>query len=176
MSEFKDLYEFIDIAERNRKYAPNTAHGRRAALRIFEKELHPEEISSLELVANNLDDIYRNVVSRNKDAFSLSSLSTYKSRFLKVLDEYQRYGSDPDLLQSWQVRLRNTHRTPKDKVLDKVKDTPSSKVSNTTHSPVYNLEISLQNGGKFLLESPGVISPKEADTIKRLIDALSSRN
>ena len=67
MHKYSALYDFIDFAKGNRKYPENTANGLKSALKIFEKELNVDELNSIDLVEDNIEEIFINVVGKNKD-------------------------------------------------------------------------------------------------------------
>ena len=85
-NKYKDLYDFIDFAKGNRKYPENTANGLKSALKIFEGELNLDELNSVDLVEDNIEEIFINVVTKNKDK-NIGSLNTYKARVLKVIKD-----------------------------------------------------------------------------------------
>src|SRR3989338_3031270 len=120
MSEFNKLYEFINLEKKNRKYPTNTAHGRRAALKLFETVLHPDELESLDLIEERMKEIYLSLISKHKENFSIKSLNTYKGRFLKVIHDYKKYGINPDLFANWEAKLRKYKN--KDIPVDSIKD------------------------------------------------------
>src|SRR5438309_906563 len=125
MNTFKELYEFINLAEKNRKYPANTAHGKRAALKLFETTLHPDELESLELIEERMKEIYLSLISKHKDAFSIQSLNTYKGRLLKTIHDYKKYGHDHKAFAQWEVKIR------KQKNKDSKKDIPISNISSS---------------------------------------------
>ena len=90
MDKFTDLYNFIDFAKANRKYADNTANNLKSALKIFEKELNKEELKSIDMVEDSIGEIFRSLVIANKTK-SIVSLNTYKARLLKVIKDYKKY-------------------------------------------------------------------------------------
>ncbi len=170
IEEFQKLSEFIDLAEKNRKYPANTAHGRRAALHLFDTVLTQEEKESLELIEERMKEIYLNLISKHKDAFSIASLNTYKGRFLKVIQDYKRYGANPDDMIHWEVKQRGyTVRNLK----DIKKDTPIHNISFPTHTGVHKLQIVLENGLSCNIEAPSGLNKKDASKIKGVFDALS---
>jgi hypothetical protein len=105
MQEFNVLTEFVDKAVRNRKYPVGTAHGLKAALKLFELELHEDERGSLDKFKQNIDQIYKVVISKNGKTFTVASLATYKSRVLKVISDYDKYGQDPAKMVSWSPKV-----------------------------------------------------------------------
>src|SRR5581483_1294341 len=106
-AKFNNLYEFVDRAKRNRKYPENTAVSLKAALNLYQPELNDDEQNSLEKFEENFNQISQNVFRKNANEFSASSLATYKSRVLKVLTDYKRYGDDPIKMNSWSPRVIN---------------------------------------------------------------------
>ena len=102
---FQTLYSFIESAVKSRKYPENSANGYRAALKLFEAELSEEELSSIQLFSDRLEQIYSSVFSKNQLKFSAGSLVTYKSRVMKVLSDYEKYGADPTKMASWNPQV-----------------------------------------------------------------------
>lgn len=177
MNKFIDLYDFIDFAKGNRKYASNTANGLKSALKIFEKELNLDELSSINLIEDNIDEIFINLVSKNKDK-NIGSLNTYKARLLKIIHDYQRYGIDPSKMQNWTTKSHANiiHKSHKKDIQDKHQDKPEIALSDPTNSPVDNthkIELFLRPNKKYLISIPRDITKKEAETIKTIIDSLS---
>jgi len=173
MNEFNKLYEFIRLAQKNRKYPPNTAHGRRAALRLFETVLHAEELESLTLIEERMKEIYLSLISRHKDTFSIQSLNTYKGRFLKVIRDYKRYGIEPGAINRWEVKLRKYKNRGRHK--DMKEDMPVSNVSLSVHRPVHKIQVSLANGTVCSLELPSNITQEDASLITKIIGSLVDR-
>src|SRR5579872_4746287 len=104
MKTIKELYEFIEVATRNRKYPTSTAQGLRAAVKLFDSELNDDERASLDKVKANLDQIYQSVFAKNKN-FTAASLATYRSRLLKVINDYEKYGTDPTKMANWNPKV-----------------------------------------------------------------------
>lgn len=98
--KFETLYDFLNKAVKSRKYAESNASGLRVALKLFEAELNEEELNSLDVFKKNIEQIYQNVFSKNKN-FSAGSLATYKSRVLKVVNDYEKYGQDATKMANW---------------------------------------------------------------------------
>ncbi len=173
MSEFNRLYEFIDLAQKNRKYPQNTAHGRRAALKLFETVLHPDELESLGLIEERMKEIFLSLISKHRDTFSIKSLQTYKGRLLNLLQDYKRYGANPEAFTQWEIKIRKTKN--KDTTLDTIKDTPLSTLSSSIHRAVYKIQISLENGSSCTMELPPTITKEDASIITKIIDSLAER-
>jgi len=96
-----DLKNFIDIAEKDRKYVPNTATGFRNALNIFETELNEQEKESLPKLKENIDAIYMNVYRKNQKELTSKTLLEYKRRIMKLIKDYEQYGNDPNKMAAW---------------------------------------------------------------------------
>ena len=115
MKKFTDLYDFIDRAIKSRKYPDNTGMALKTSLKLFETELNEEERSSVDEFRKNIEQIYQNVFLKNKN-FSAGSLATYKSRVLKVLSDYEKYGVDPTKMSNWSpkvvIRSKKQQKTP----------------------------------------------------------------
>ncbi len=174
MNKFSDLYNFIDFAKGNRKYPENTANGLKSALKIFEKELNVDELSSVDLVEDNIEEIFINVVGKNKDK-GIGSLNTYKMRLLKVIKDYQKYGVNPSKIQGWNTAPHRSinHKIIKKDTPDREQDRTQTDLSDPTNTPVHKIELSLRNGEKALISVPRDIKPNEIDAIKNILDALA---
>ena len=177
MHKFSDLYEFIDFAKGNRKYPENTANGLKSALKIFEKELNIDELNSVDLVEDNIEEIFISTVGKNKDK-SIGSLNTYKARVLKVIQDYQKYGVDPSKIHGWNIKSNKTI-TPKisrKDTSDKEPDKPQITLSDHTNTPVHKIELSLRDNFKSIIMVPKDINAKEAKMIKDIIDSVVSKD
>jgi hypothetical protein len=177
MNKFVDLYDFIDLAKNNRKYPSNTANGLKSSLKIFEKELNIDELNSINLIEDNMDEIFINIVSKNKDK-NIGSLNTYKARLLKIIHDYQRYGIDPAKMQNWNTKSHTNiiHKPHKKDIPDKTQDKLEIALSDTTNSPVDNIhkiELFLRPNKKSLILIPRDITEKEVKTIKTILDSLT---
>lgn len=171
MDKFINLYEFVDLARINRKYADNTANNLKSALKIFEKELNAEELKSINMVEDSIGEIFRSIIISNKDK-NIVSLNTYKARLLKVIKDYKKYGTDLSKMQGWVAKTRKS--TPllirKDN-----SDKKNIKLSNLIQLPVENfhkIELSLDSG-KIEILIPKNITAKESKTIKDILDSLA---
>jgi len=173
MNKFSDLYEFIDFAKGNRKYPENTANGLKSSLKIFEKELNLDELNSVNLVEDNIEEIFINVVAKNKDK-NIGSLNTYKARLLKVINDYQRYGINPSKIQGWDIKPHSfaKSKTFKKDTQDKEPDKPQISLSDHINTPVHKIELSLRDNFKTVILIPRDINAKEAKMIKSILDSL----
>ena len=173
MNKFKDLYEFIDFARGNRKYPENTANGLKSALKIFEKELNLDELNSVDLIEDNIEEIFINVVSKNKDK-NIGSLNTYKARILKIIKDYQKYGTNPSKIQGWSTKQSSTtiHKPTKKDTQDKEEDKNKITLSDHTNTPVHKIELSLRDNIKSVVIIPKDVTLKEIKMIKSILDSL----
>jgi len=172
MDKFINLYDFIDFARANRKYPQNTANNLKSALKIFEKELNLEELKSIDMVKESIEEIFRSLVMAHKDK-SIISLNTYKARLIKVIKDYKKYGVEPGKMQNWTVKEKKS--TPLLIKKDK-SDKKNINLSKLIYGPVENahkITLSLGSGSAQIL-IPKDISAKDAKTIKDIIDSLSS--
>ncbi|MEI7424564.1 MAG: hypothetical protein WCK10_00350 [Candidatus Staskawiczbacteria bacterium] len=174
MHKFIDLYNFIDFAKGNRKYAENTANGLKSSLKIFEKELNIDELNSIDLIEDNIEEIFINVVSKNKDK-NIGSLNTYKARVLKVIKDYQKYGANPSKIQGWVVSNHKviSHKLSRKDIIDKIEDKHQIDLSEHINTPVHKIELSLRDSHKSIIMVPKDISAKEIKMIKSILDSLS---
>ena len=168
MNTFKDLYEFINLAQKNRKYPNNTAQGKRASLKLFETVLHPDELESLELVEERMKEIYLSLISKHKDDFSIQSLNTYKGRLLKTIHDYKKYGANPETLDQWEAKVRNY------KSKDILKDTPVSTSSLSIHKHVHKIQVSLLDGQHCNIELPAKFTKEDVSIITKIIGSLAN--
>jgi len=175
MNTFKDLYNFLELARNNRKYPESVANNIKSALKIFENELNQEEKKSIEMIVDNMEDIFLEVVNHNNEK-GIASLSAYKARVLRIIKDYQRYGKEPSKIQNWEPKERKSTAllNNKDKK-DKTKDKPTALLSPAINTPVDSankIELALEKGTATML-LPVQISNTDAKKIKGIIDALA---
>lgn len=159
MQNFQTLYEFIDRALKNRKYAPNTALGLKAALKLFEAEIHDEERDSVQKFKDNLEEIYHAVASKNKNV-SADSLLTYKYRVVRVIGDYEKYGVDPTKMSTWTK-----------KTVVRQKKSESSSLAETKQENVKKTEV--DTSGNFIFDFSGgikLIIPRNQKTSDAIAD------
>ncbi|MDO8659135.1 MAG: hypothetical protein Q7K54_00885 [Candidatus Parcubacteria bacterium] len=175
MAKFNDLYEFIDRAVKNRKYAQNTAFGLKAALKLFEAEINEDEKNSIDKFEENLNQIYHTVSSKNKNV-AASSLVSYKSRINRVLEHYKKYGVDPTKMSNWTVKPIAVRQKKQESSSDKpalskdrelLEDLPASNSAG-----MHKIELALRPDKKFIIVVPMDITPAESTTIKAILDSL----
>ena len=172
----QDLYDFIDTATRNRKYPISTAQGLRAALKLFDGELSDEERKSVDSIKGNIEQIYQSVFAKNKN-FTAASLATYKSRMLKVINDYEKYGTDPTKMSSWNPKvITRSKRSARDTntrsegidVQDSSPDVAQDVIANNMHK----IELALRADTKFVLILPRDLKQTEVDVLNNLLTSL----
>ena len=171
----KLLLEFIDTAEKNRKYPSGTALGRRAAIRLFESELNDEERESLDTFKAHFDQIYQNVVNKNKSKMRVESLVTYKNRVNALINDYEKYGVDPVKMANWNRPLRKTSGKSQhnDKNVEpKSELTPD--IEKYKEIDMSRFELPLRQGVKAIILVPSDITRSEVEKIRKYIDFLAS--
>lgn len=169
----KMLLEFIDTAERNRKYPKGTAVGRRAALRLFESELNDEERESLDTFKAHFDQIYQNVFNKNKAKMAVESLLTYKNRLNALISDYEKFGIDPTKMANWNRPVRRVSTNGKGKGEEK-QDQPHQETERYKEIDMSRFELPLRVGVKAIILVPSDITKEEVDKIRKYIDFLES--
>ena len=53
----------------------------------------------------NLNQIYQSVSSKNGKNISAGSLVTYKSRIIKIFNDFEKYGIDPTKMANWNPKV-----------------------------------------------------------------------
>jgi hypothetical protein len=180
MDKFNNLYTFIDFAKSNRKYPANTANNLKSALKIFEKVLTEEELDSMSLLEDRIEEIFLNVVSSNKEK-SIGSLNTYKARLLKVINDYKRYGQNPSKIQGWIPATRRRqgfggqgNSTP---LLNKKDKSDKNEISlsdpvNTPVNNVHKIEVTVQKNSRITILLSENKSEKEVTLRIQSLDSL----
>lgn len=178
MSAISDLRDFIATAEKNRKYAPGTAVGRKAALSLFDKELNENERESIELLEQHLPQIYNTVFQKYKTKMATSSLQTYKKRMESLLREYKQF-ADPAEFHSWNPSTRNTSGRAKQAASKAATSTTQNVVvhhSSGTEVGLENgterFEIVIGDGRKGILIFPANRSETDVAKLQKLVDFL----
>lgn len=171
----KTLHDFIDTAERNRKYPAGTASGRRAALRLFESELNDEERESLDTFKLHIDQIYNNVFTKNPSKMTAESLLTYRNRLNALISDYEKYGTNPIKMANWNRPVRKLN--PKTKEAPKREE---KQVKLAQEQEVYKdidmsrFELPLRPGVKAIILVPSDISKSEVEKLRGYINFLDS--
>lgn len=168
-----ELKDFINTAERDRKYASNTATGYRVALGLFEKELNEKERESLQTLKENLDAIYQNVYRSNKTKFKSKSLEDYKNRVRKVIRDFEAFGNDPSKMASWNPSKPKSTGTSKAKI-DNQSELPQLNKTEELPVALTRFELPLRSNVKAIILTPSDLTVEEADKIRAYIDYLKS--
>ena len=169
----KSLMDFIDVAEKSRKYPSNTASARRSAVRLFEPELNDQERESLETLKKNFDHIYQTVFTKlNKINMTAESLQTYKNRFLGLMKDYEKYGLNPTKMASWNrpVRKMSVNRAVKNG--DELPLHPGS--SHQGETEMSRFELPLRQNVKAIILVPSDITKSEVEKVRKYIEFLDS--
>lgn len=172
----QEVIDFIGVAQKNRKYPEGTAHGLKAALKLFDKELNEEERSSLELFKKNLEQIYSSVYKKNQNSFSAGSLQTYKSRVLKAVADFEKYGVDPTKMANWQPKVISRtvakRRQPEavEVAPDQTEKTSPDNVSVSTNE--HKIELAIRPGARILLILPRDLRLSDVTVAKSILDSL----
>ncbi len=172
------LKDFITVAQKSRKYNPNSAAGLRTALRLFEKELNEEEKNSLQLFQENLEQIYQQVLNKNLSSYTAESLDVYKKRIARLLRDYGEYGIDPTKMAAWNPKVRRMKREKKAVVQDDwnkelVKEEQKQQGGVVVpKTPMTKFELQLREGVVAMIYTPHDLSIEEAKKIRGYIDYL----
>lgn len=172
--KFEVLYDFLDRAVKSKKYPENTAISVKTALKLFEKELSEEESNSVDEFKKNIEHIYSRVFSKNKN-FSAGSLATYKSRVLKVVNDYQKYGIEPAKMASWspKITIRSKRKLPNAHSKDDQDIQIAKEEANLTQIGFNRIELSLRSDCKCTIVVPVDMTAIECSKIKAVLDSLS---
>jgi len=173
MKKFEELYDFIDRAINSRNYAENTGISLKTALRLFEKELNDEEKNSIDKFSKNIEQIYHSVCSKNKK-FSAGSLATYKSRVIKVITDYEKYGADPTKMSSWPKKAVSPHSK---KVINKFNDLKERNYTSSESEVGQNFIFNDSGTGwNLIIKSVKPISSEIKKTLVDISDSLKKIN
>jgi hypothetical protein len=177
MASIKDLYDFIERAERSRKYPTSTAQGLKAAINIFNAELNDDEKGSLDIFKQNIDQIYQSVFNKNK-SLTASSLATYKSRALKTISDYEKYGTDATKMSNWspkvQTRVKHTDKQSMPTSAHDSSDAGQPEVLPIVSRGMHKLELALRPDVKFILIVPYDLRNNEVETIHAILGSLAT--
>ena len=134
MQKIQVLYDFIERAIKSRKYPENTGMALKTALKLFETELNEEERNSIDEFRKNINQIYQSVYSKNKN-FSAGSLAVYKSRVIRVINDYEKYGIDPIKMSNWSPKvISRSKKTSTDSSGSKENKDVATDTNNSFHS------------------------------------------
>jgi len=168
----KDLEDFINAAEKSRKYPRNTAAAKRSALRLFDAELNDDEVQSLDSFEKNFDQIYQELVNKNKADMSASSLVTYKRRVSGLIKDYKKYGLDPTKMASWNRPVRKVSR--KTSNFKKNEQVAQQGIELSKNVNMSRFELPLRTGVKAIILIPSDVTKEEVGKIRKYVDFLES--
>lgn len=180
-NKYSELYLFVDRAAKNRKYPESTTSGLRAALKLFESALNPEEKDSIDIFKKNLSMIYQSVCTKNANKFNAKSLAVYKSRVLKVISDFESYGIDPTKMANWNPKVVKRGTRVKAKSTSLVNASVSKQESAEDVSVVgvpgnNKIELALRGDGtKFIISVPGDMTSAECAILKTLLDSIAKK-
>ncbi len=167
------LREFIETAERSRKYPQSSATAFKVALNLFAGHLNQEELSSVETFSKNLEQIYGAVFNANKTKYSSGSLATYRARVMKVLADYNRFGKEPQKFTSWEPKLRKFATRSRKSSSDAESTLVGSQTGSVGVIPlqpgdnsVDRLELSLSDGRRAFIIVPRGLNPEDTEKIR----------
>lgn len=181
-SAIESLENFITRAERDRKYALNTAAGMRAALNMFAAAMNEEERESLDVMRERLDQIYNEVFRQKNNKMSSGSLKTYYNRVRKVLNDHDNYNHDPEKYNKWLPPRRSHAPKPnqskglrsKDGTRLSTKTEASSSTPMASASTSERFEIIFENGHRALLILPARRSKADVQRLTGLMAYLEA--
>ncbi len=180
---YQSLYDFVNVAERNRKIAPDTATGYRVALKLFETVLNEDEKNALSTFKERFEAIYANVINRNKSTLSIATLLRYKSRVKKILQDYEKYGIDPSRMASWNRVAYSKSKKLNEKDDLNIVPLPERGQSSMENEdaglssrgiPITRFEIVLRPNVKAIVLTPGDLTITEAKKLKAYIEYLET--
>ncbi len=177
MSKFQSLGEFVDIAVKNRKYQEATAQGLKAALKLFDAELNENEKNSLELFEKNIEQIFKTVSAKNNKKFTAASLATYKSRVIKVINDYKKYGIDTAKMANWEPKVvsrAKKHSAIESSASKAIVEDPDG--IDIDSNKMHRIDLSLRPDAKVLIVVPRDITPGECKMIKAILDSFVIAN
>lgn len=188
MKIINELNSFIDLAEKNRKYATNTALGYKASLKRLAEILNEDESISLPLIEQRFPQIMTAFYNKHKDEMSASSMDVYKKRIKKVIKDYTKWGPNLQDWSGWIVLPPTPRNRGEKKDLIQVKENDgvnatnsepeinSTKETSTLDSSRYSgstrFEIPLRTGVHAFVSTPSDITKEEAKKIGKYIDYL----
>ena len=148
-------------------------------IRLYEPELTDEERESLDTFKEHLEQLSQSVFNKNKSKMSATSLETYRRRLHALLNDYDKYGTDPSKMASWNrvIRIRRSNKASK-----AGEQTPSSQDnpgeinerSLEQNSKIIRFEISLRPDAKAIILTPSEMTAEDVKKIKGYIDYLAT--
>ncbi|MDO8591671.1 MAG: hypothetical protein Q7R60_01935 [bacterium] len=174
------LYEFVDRAVKNRKYPPTTSQALKAALKSFDSELTDEERKSIKTFRNNIDQIASTIYNKKGHSVSAASLSTYKSRALKVISDYEKYGTDPVKMTNWAPpkpvfrKKKISTMGAESPINDLPQEDGTSPIEVSLPAGMHKMELQLRPDTKFIFVLPYDLKTKEVTKIGAILKSLAT--
>lgn len=169
------LNDFIDKAQRSRKYQPNVASNFKSPLKLLKSELTSEEENSLQLFKKNLDQIFNSIFTKGNKNISAISVEVYKRRIKSLISDYEQYGIDASKMASWDRKI--IVRKSSEKRIDEIKKSsqqlPIYSSEQELSQDFLTVDVSLSNG-KAKLIVPKEVSEQDAKKLKAQIDILAN--
>jgi hypothetical protein len=179
MSQIKSLKEFIGKAEKLGKYARNTANGILTAITKAENGLTEEEPNDLEYFKEHLQELYGRQEGLN---LSIDSVAIYMSRIRNAIKDYQKYGTQPGAIYSWQTKTKPlVKKTKKEEPEEKEEENTSTNNGGfqpkndsfsglTTAVKLNIVSWRLRPGVVIRIELPEDLNDNDVKKIKALLD------
>lgn len=177
MNVVDSLMEFINVAQRNRVYAANTATGYRVALNLILPELTEEERETISTLKERLDKIFQSVYNKNKTKYSADTFRIYQRRIERLINEYEEYGTDPMKMASWNKKSRVSMQNKKSPAAFKVvknienEDVQEEKLPERG-TAMNRYELQLRPDAKAIILTPSDLTLDEVKKIKIYIESL----
>lgn len=167
------LLDFITAAERSRKYPPSTASNHRSPLRLIQSELTEEENNSLVIFKNHLDQVFDIIYSKNKSEMSASSIEVYKKRVRSLIADYEKYGTEPSKMASWDRQIITRKHN---KVKQEISPAAAGQTEDISHQ---FSEITTTNKHQFsfgaFISTPSSLTKEQHKEIESYIEYLGTR-
>lgn len=175
MANTEDLIQFVNIAEKNRIYPRGTADGYRAAIKLFDEVLNEEERESLTIITERLAKIYQEVIIKNQNRIKIQTLATYKSRMIKLIEDYNQFGQNAEKMANWTRPVKNRKRHSSGIAPAPIgQESPNQNFVPLPSVKMNRIELVLRPeiDTKALILLPFDLKNSEATLIKSLVDAL----
>lgn len=167
MSNIDTLIEFINRAERDRQYPPNTAVAFKRPLLLVSPELTDEEKESMGTLESHVDQILNAIYQRGNSNLSASSLEEYKRRIRRVISDYKNYGTDPSKMASWNRAIKTRKFRGKNESNKKVLST--TRMSSSEELTRFELPLT---SGKAIIFTPPILKKVDIAKIKAYVKFL----
>jgi hypothetical protein len=131
-----DLLSFLDYVGSKGLMKPATIGSWKAACKQVFGVLEPDEVNDIDTM--KLDDVFTRFENKNSQAFTPTSLQTYKSRVRKAISEFLSFKKNPS---SWKPSLpQRSARQIKSKFLPGSSDNPESEDLNSDEQDIREIE------------------------------------